>query len=187
MGDLEEIRRLLEEEGASVDQKFPLGRTPLICASMDGNVEAVRLLLEKGAAVDIRGAFGNTALHWAASHDRSEVASVLLRAGASMSIKNDSGETAMDLALEDEEYAVETAEVLIKWRRQQQPQSGEHAKKGVRVQESDIPKEAKKAKSLLLAKELELALALALSKRSDQISDQLQREEVSEAVNFPTN
>ena len=83
-GDLEEIRRLLEEEGASVDQKFPLGRTPLICASMDGNVEAVRLLLEKGATVDIRGAFGNTALHWAASHDRSEVASALLRAGASM-------------------------------------------------------------------------------------------------------
>ncbi len=184
MGDLEEIRRLLEEKGASVDQKFPLGRTPLICASMDGNVEAVRLLLEKGATVDVRGAFGNTALHWAASHDRSEVASALLRAGASMSIKNDSGETALDLALEDEEYAVETAEVLIKWRRQQ---SGKHARKSVRVQESDIPKEAKKAKSLLLVKELELELALALSKQSDQISDQLQREEVSEAVNFPTN
>ncbi len=103
-----------------------------------------------------------------------------------MSIKNDSGETALDLALEDEEYAVETAEALIKWRRQQ-PQSGEHAKKGVRVQESDIPKEVKKAKSLLLAKELELDLALALSKQSDQISGQLQREEVSEAVNCPTN
>ena len=92
-GDVETLRRLLEEEPALVTARIvrPGGHTlTLLHVACDwpghfpNGAETVRTLLAAGADVDSRyeGPHNQTPLHWAASSDDVEVLDALLEGGA---------------------------------------------------------------------------------------------------------
>lgn len=81
-GDVEKVRLLLEQ-GARIDVKTALGRTPLlVAATYAGNSAVVRLLLERGGKVNDQDIFHETALTSAAKRGDAELVEVLLAAGA---------------------------------------------------------------------------------------------------------
>lgn len=49
LGNVKEVRKLLETGQASVDERHPLGWTPLMSAAVSGKAEIVSVLLEAGA------------------------------------------------------------------------------------------------------------------------------------------
>ena len=49
LGNAKEVRKLLETGQASVDERHPLGWTPLMLAAVSGKAEIVSVLLEAGA------------------------------------------------------------------------------------------------------------------------------------------
>ncbi|OHE94398.1 hypothetical protein CORC01_10326 [Colletotrichum orchidophilum] len=91
--------QLLLERGAAVNTNAD-SSTPLIAASMHGEVKIVKLLLGAGATVDALGnhtyATDITALISASSWGEEEVVSLLLENNADVFVKGDSGETAWD-------------------------------------------------------------------------------------------
>jgi ankyrin repeat protein len=50
----EAVVELLLEKGADVESKDRLGRTPLLCAAINGHEAVVKLLLEKGANLEFK-------------------------------------------------------------------------------------------------------------------------------------
>jgi cytohesin len=84
-GDLEEVRRLVEEDPGLVNAMFNR-RTALSTAAVSNHAEVVRYLLDNGAQVDLappeRGTRGMTALHWACQDGCPEAVAVLLEYGA---------------------------------------------------------------------------------------------------------
>jgi len=80
-GNLEEVRRLLEE-GVAVDVPDLEGRTPLMWASFNGHTAVNALLLENGAAINAREVNGRTALMYASSGPFAETVELLLEKGA---------------------------------------------------------------------------------------------------------
>eukprot|EP00884_Botryococcus_braunii_P019148 jgi/Botrbrau1/5917/Bobra.0366s0091.2 len=77
------------------------GFTPLIVASLKGNVQCVNLLLQNGANVNHVGAKPDcsTALHEAVSRGYNKVVDLLLQYGASPFMENGRSLTAVDLAI----------------------------------------------------------------------------------------
>ena len=65
------------DKGAEVDRANKNGRTPLIVACQQGQVDAARLLLDKGAEVDRAREDGQTPLAIAKSKDRSAIVALL--------------------------------------------------------------------------------------------------------------
>jgi ankyrin repeat protein len=92
-GDLDQVRRLLEEQGANVMAKTHHGETPLHLASKNGHNKVVNLLLEKGALINDKDKWGNTPLHWASSSGYEKVVAILLDKGALVNDKNNDGST----------------------------------------------------------------------------------------------
>ncbi len=80
-GDLEEVRRLLEQ-GIPVDTRGRQGSTPLISAALGGHADVVELLLERGADPNSRTTTGHNALVMAASFGYREIFNRLVAAGA---------------------------------------------------------------------------------------------------------
>ena len=58
------------------------GKTPLVCASLNGHTETVKLLLDAGAAVDTQDVYGTTPLVFASEEGHTEIVKLLLDAGA---------------------------------------------------------------------------------------------------------
>lgn len=77
-----EVVRSLVDNGADVNRRNSVGRTPLMYAAMQGRVDNVKLLLEKGADVNALAPNGVTALSLAAYNGRREVVKILKEAGA---------------------------------------------------------------------------------------------------------
>jgi ankyrin repeat protein len=110
-GNLEEVRRLLEE-GTAVDVPDPEGRTALMWASFNGHTAVDALLLEKGAAIDAREANGRTALMYASSGPFVETVGLLLEKGAQVNLQGTAeGFTALMTAAA--EGQVEVVQVLL--------------------------------------------------------------------------
>jgi ankyrin repeat protein len=80
-GDLDAVSRFIQE-GAEVDQRDALGRTPLMLAAERGHVPVVRLLLYSGARVNATDRTGTPPLVWAALGGHDEVGRVLINSGA---------------------------------------------------------------------------------------------------------
>ena len=71
---------LILDRGADIEARdSDYKKTPLMCASESGSVEAVKILLEHGARVESRDYVGHTALSYAASNARLDVVSLLLQ------------------------------------------------------------------------------------------------------------
>jgi ankyrin repeat protein len=96
-----ELARLLIDRGAIVDESDDTdesGKTPLMTASMPGNIEMMKLLLEKGADVNARDRVGETPLMIAAYWDQVDAAALLLEQGASIEAQRADGQTALMIA-----------------------------------------------------------------------------------------
>ncbi len=71
------------------------GKTPLMTASSNGDINAAKDLLDKGAAVDEKGEYDMTALREAADNGHVAVVKLLLDKGANVNAKDAWGETAL--------------------------------------------------------------------------------------------
>ena len=80
-GDLAQTTMLLDQ-GAAVDARDPLGRTPLLLAVAQNRLEVVRLLLARGADPNVADNAGLTPLQQAKNKDLRDVAALLEQAGA---------------------------------------------------------------------------------------------------------
>jgi ankyrin repeat protein len=78
----EQLRALLREPHASVDQRVHGGETPLSFASFFGTTDCVRILLGAGARTDVRTDGGETPLHYALQSGNAAIAFLLIEAGA---------------------------------------------------------------------------------------------------------
>lgn len=110
-GDLETVKRLLEENPELINARNSVGRFPLEMAAQTGQIEVVKFLLEKGAEVNLnRG--GSTALHMAAIYGgKTEVISLLLEAGADINARTGNGDTPLNMAVIGKQKAI--AELLL--------------------------------------------------------------------------
>ncbi|HCB64278.1 MAG TPA: hypothetical protein DEP20_02775, partial [Fusobacteria bacterium] len=95
---LEECKRLIEEEMAYVDERNIEGTTPLWLAVQSDNLDLCQLLLEKGADVDSKNNDGITPLWLAAKGNQLELCRLLLERGADVDSKNNDGITPLWLA-----------------------------------------------------------------------------------------
>ncbi|KAJ0398776.1 hypothetical protein ATCC90586_001300 [Pythium insidiosum] len=114
-GDLELVRRLVDEQGASVNHIDADDGWPVVLWAVKSHrpeilefllerganshrPEILEFLLERGANVHIGDAAGNTALHKAAYLGHGDCVEILLRHGARLSAQNLMRQTARDLA-----------------------------------------------------------------------------------------
>jgi uncharacterized protein len=80
-GDLEEVRRLVQQDRGLVDAV--VGKwSPLTAAAHDGHVEVVRYLLDEEADINLRPGNFRTALEHASYKGRLQVVALLLARGA---------------------------------------------------------------------------------------------------------
>lgn len=91
----DELKEALDA-GASANERFEFGRTPLMHAADDEDL--VRLLIEHGADPTLRDDAGATALHYAALSDDSATVFALCRAGANPDASDFDGVTPLILA-----------------------------------------------------------------------------------------
>ncbi|RYP64313.1 hypothetical protein DL771_008815 [Monosporascus sp. 5C6A] len=78
---VEELGRMLIENGVDIDAKDSHGRTPLSYASERGHKAVVRLLLNKGADTMPADKSGRTSLSWASLNGHDAVVQLLLESG----------------------------------------------------------------------------------------------------------
>jgi len=77
-----------------------LGGTPLMSASLKGQLEVVRRLIDKGADVDAVKKDGATALMWASQGGNLEIVRLLIEKGANVNAVKKEGATALMRAIE---------------------------------------------------------------------------------------
>jgi hypothetical protein len=106
-GNLEEVKRMLEEEGEGLlsqeykDDVWPQ-MPPLTTASIGGLDSIVEFLLAAGADVGAKEEeTGRTALHQASGNGRASTVKILLKAGAEVDAKDRWGETPLKHAILD--------------------------------------------------------------------------------------
>jgi len=90
-----EIYRLLIEQGANINAKDPDGRTLLILAINDQNLEICQLLINHGADVNAKDNRGRTALMGAASLGNLKICQLLIDHEADVNAKDNKGWTAL--------------------------------------------------------------------------------------------
>ncbi|GFP54312.1 inversin [Trichoderma asperellum] len=94
------IVRLLVKEGADIEAKDMIGRTPLYCAVGEGHEDVVKLLVEKGADIEAKNyGYGQTPLHWAAKNGHEGVIQLLVKEGADIEVKDINGHTPLYCAV----------------------------------------------------------------------------------------
>jgi uncharacterized protein len=96
--DIPAIRDLLSQ-GADVDERDKLGRTPLMQATIDKRLDIMKLLLDSGASVDIQDKNGWSALHFAAQAQLADGIELLASRGATIDITDSHGNTPLNRAV----------------------------------------------------------------------------------------
>jgi len=98
LGTNHNIIKLLVNEGADINSKDNNGITPLMAASMKGNLKAVNFLLSNGAKIDSYDYSKETALFKAAKEGYPKIVEKLIQAGAKTNMKNSKGNTPLRIA-----------------------------------------------------------------------------------------
>lgn len=106
-GNLEQIKRLIQERPDIVNKPDERGFTPLIMATYLNKKEIAEFLLEKGADINAQDASGNTALMGVAFKGYADIAQMLINRGADTSVVNNAGETAMDFAITHQQSEIQ--------------------------------------------------------------------------------
>ena len=88
--------KILLENGANIDARNKLGRTPLHEAVYLGDLEYMQALLENGASATAKDNCGNEALHLAVATPKVAIVEMLLKSGANVAAKNNYGITILD-------------------------------------------------------------------------------------------
>ncbi|KAK3414030.1 hypothetical protein EUGRSUZ_I02521 [Eucalyptus grandis] len=81
-GDLEQLRRFVEQGGASLSTPDANGYYALQWAALNNFADVVQYIIENGGNVNATDNLKQTALHWAAVRGSVAVADVLLQNGA---------------------------------------------------------------------------------------------------------
>jgi ankyrin repeat protein len=108
----EEIIRLLLNKGADVNIQDNSGKTALMIAVKNKNMEIIKLLLKKHADIKAKDNKGRTVLIIASDKDNEEIVELLLDKGADVNIQDDSGRTALMAAVESRN--VDIVKLLLK-------------------------------------------------------------------------
>jgi ankyrin repeat protein len=95
MGQGTSLVKLLLENGANPALATANGMTPLMAASVRGDVEAMKLLVDKNADVNTRNGAGETALMFAATNGSPAAVKFLIDRDADAKAKSKRGETAL--------------------------------------------------------------------------------------------
>ena len=75
------------------------GRTPLLQASMVGNIEMTEFLLKEGAKPNLVTDSGESSLHIAAANGHTDIARLLIEYGAKVNHRNNEGLTPLNRAI----------------------------------------------------------------------------------------
>jgi hypothetical protein len=82
-----------------VDLRLTDAQTPLIIATINGQLNAVLLLIQHAANLNLHDGGQYTALHWAAFYCHTQIINALLQAGADINAQQSCGETPLALAV----------------------------------------------------------------------------------------
>lgn len=97
-GNLQEIKHLLDT-GVAVDDRDPIGSTPLLDAVLERRTDVAQLLIAKGADVNARNLeTGTTAIEYAVITQNAAILHALLQANAQTDIRTRNGSTLLHLA-----------------------------------------------------------------------------------------
>ena len=92
IGDLDNLKKLIQNNKYLIHEKDSLGRTLLYQAARNGYYNIVEYLLKQGSKInEIQNNSGSTALHGAAFYEQEIIVQLLLEYGANTQIKNKSG------------------------------------------------------------------------------------------------
>ena len=110
VGDLARVKRLVEMQGADVNEIDNRGIWPLLAAASDGNTAMVRLLLKLKADPNLHDQYNYSALHEAASLGFRDVIEILIEAKADINARDINDITPLGYAVRSP--SLEAAELL---------------------------------------------------------------------------
>lgn len=90
--------RQLVGSGHSPDEVDDQGRTGLLIAAINDNLQIAAILIKAGAHRDAKDQLGNTPLHYAVERDHADMAQLLLDVGATVDPQNRNGMTPLMIA-----------------------------------------------------------------------------------------
>jgi ankyrin repeat protein len=99
VGDLELMKKLVDEQGLEINAKDKYGETPLFYAIRADKKEIVEWLLSNGADANSVSHDGQTPLHYAVMYKNAAVAELLIKGGANKDALDAQGSTPLHLAL----------------------------------------------------------------------------------------
>lgn len=99
--------------GANLEGEDQRGRTPLIYATVRGQMEDVRFLLDQGAELEAEGDAGYGVLHGAATRDDAEMTTLLVERGAEVEATDDVDGTPLHYAAGQNSES--SAKVLVEY------------------------------------------------------------------------
>lgn len=98
-GNVDNVRKLLDE-GADIEARTGFWEnTPLIAAAWRGQAEVVRLLLDRGAKIEAVNAIRDTALNIAVQNGNADTVKLLLERGAALDTPDEAGRTPLGNAV----------------------------------------------------------------------------------------
>ncbi|XP_038030924.2 ankyrin repeat and SAM domain-containing protein 6 isoform X2 [Anas platyrhynchos] len=100
LGNFQLVKEIVDEDSSQVNITTVDGASPLMIASVTGQLPLVQLLVEKNAEIDKQdNVHGWTALMQATYHGNKEVVKYLLNQGADVNLRAKNGYTAFDLIM----------------------------------------------------------------------------------------